>query len=598
MTEYGQGHGFEPWHPEDPLHGDQGWAGQETAASHGPYGGQPQHYPQQQSQQPQQAPYDGQQGYGGYQEYGGQQAPYPYGGQPAYDGGPGYHDGAQAYGGQQDQGGYPGYDYPGAWDTGQGPEYGTNPDPYADQQPGYGGQQQPDYYGTQDAYPPPRPPDQRREAPPRHSEWDPGPDQGEHAFFAGDRDDRGDDANDDTYDDGSEGYGGYDDTDDPGAADDAPQDARRGRGDRRGKGRKRRSGLACLVVAAVLLGGFGGVVYFGMQFYEDRFGPAEDYAGDGSAEQVTVTIPKGAGGNQIGSLLKKEGVVKSVDAFVAAQGKNPKGLSIQAGVYTLNKQMSGKSAVELMLDPKSRANLIIQEGRRNVWVYEQIDKRLEQPKGTTAKYAEENWMRLGLPDWAAKPASEVKDPLEGFLYPSSYPVAKGMKTEDVLKQMVARASAEYDKYGLAAKVKELKLKDPLQVVTVASLAQAEGRSHDDFTKMAAVVYNRLKPTNTVTNQKLEFDSAYNYLKNASETDIPIAEIRNDSDPYNTYYHRGLPPGPIGNPGADALKAAVSPDSGGWMFFISLDDKSTQFTKTLAEHEKLVNQRNSQRSKGD
>lgn len=60
--------------------------------------------------------------------------------------------------------------------------------------------------------------------------------------------------------------------------------------------------------------------------------------------------------------------------------------------------------------------------------------------------------------------------------------------------------------------------------------------------MAAVVYNRLKPSNTVTNQKLEFDSTYNYLKNKSNIDIPTSEIRSYDDPYNTYFYRGLTPG--------------------------------------------------------
>ncbi|MFP3990073.1 endolytic transglycosylase MltG [Streptomyces sp. E11-3] len=546
MTEYGRGHGSEPWHPEDPLYGDQGWGGRQAAASQSPYGGQHQHYPQ----QPQQVHYDDQHSYGG-QGYGGQQE---------YDA-QGY--GQQDYGGQQHQsGGYPQYDHTGGWDTGQGPAYGTNPDPYADQQSGYSGEQQPDYYGTPEAYPPPRPPDRRREEPPQNPDWDPGPDQGEHAFFAGGGDD---DAYDDDYDDSRE--------------------SRRGRGDRRGKGRKRRSGLACLVVAVVLLGGLGGVIYFGTQFYQDRFGPTEDYAGDGTGDEVIVEIPKGAGGNQIGNILKQAGVVKSVDAFVSAQGKNSKGLSIQAGVYTLKKEMSAKSAVELMLDDKSRNNLIIAEGRRNVWVYEQIDKRLEQPEGTTAKYAKENWKDLGLPDWANS-GSDIKDPLEGFLYPSSYPVAKGMDIGDVLKKMVATADQEYEKFGLKAKADGLNLKDPLQVLTVASLVQAEGKYKHDFEKVATVVYNRLKPDNTETYGLLDFDSTVNYLKGESKLGTgSVSDLRKIDDPYNTYKIKGLPPGPIGNPGKEAIDASLSPAKGDWYYFVSINEDETLFAETNAEHER-------------
>ncbi|MEU7577771.1 endolytic transglycosylase MltG [Streptomyces sp. NPDC041068] len=585
MTEYGRGPGSEPWHPEDPLYGDSGWGGQAPAGGQSTYGGQGQYHPQQphQHQPPHQSQYGGdwntgqQQGYG-QQQYGGGQQQYNGGPAQGYNGGPDH-----GYNGGSDHGynGGPG-SYEGGWDTGrqdQVPYTGDPMDPYGGQQGGYGAEA-PDYYATPEAYAPPEPPSRRRPPAPEHSEeaeqdWDPGPDQGEHAFFAGGGDD------DDDYDD------------EPGR--------KGGRGDRRGgrggkKPKKRRSGCACLVVTLVFAGGLGGVGYFGYQFYQDRFGTAPDYAGEGSGT-ATVDIPKDSSGYAIGQKLKDAGVVKSVDAFVSAQGQNPQGKSIQAGVYVLKKEMSAKSAVELMLSPKSRNNLIIPEGRRNAWVYQQIDTRLDLDKGTTAKVAKREWKSLGLPDWA-NTNKDIKDPLEGFLYPSSYPVAKGQKPEDVLKKMVAQANEKYDEFGLKSKADELQLKDPLQVLTVASLVQAEGMTHDDFKKMAAVVYNRLKASNTVTNQKLEFDSAYNYIKGQSEINIPISEIRNDPNPYNTYYHKGLPPGPIANPGDDALKATLAPDDGGWMFFISIDGKKTEFTKTLAEHEKLVEKFNDRQKNGD
>ncbi|WP_413756340.1 endolytic transglycosylase MltG [Streptomyces sp. MMBL 11-3] len=587
MTEYGRGPGSEPWHPEDPLYGDGGWGGQEAQAARPPYGGQPQQHPEQ-AQQPQygdwgqgpQAGYDqqGQQQYPQGQQQYGAHAPQQYDGQ----GGQGYDGQGGGYGQQYDQNGQP---YQGGYDTGQQqyqpqqvPYAGDPNDPYGNQAAAYAGQQ-PDYYGTPDAYPPPEPPGRRRAEPvpePRQEEredWDPGPDQGEHAFFSGE-----DDPDDDSDDD--------------------PQSRRRGKGGKGSKGKgekKRKSGCACLVVSLVFTSVIGGVAYFGYQFYENRFGSAPDYSGDGTSQQVTVVIPKGAFGSVIGQKLKAAGVVKSVDAFVAAQSQNSDGDKIQAGSYLLNKQMSAESAVALMLDPKSQNNLVVREGQRNVTVYEAIDKQLDLPKGSTAKVAKEKYESLGLPDWANDDA-DIKDPLEGFLYPATYPADKDMKPEAVLKEMVSQANEQYAAYDLEAKAGELGLENPLQVVTVASLVQAEGITHDDFRKMAAVVYNRLKPTNDVTNQKLEFDSTYNYLKGQSKIDISVAEIRNYDDPYNTYFYKGLPPGPIGNPGEDAMKAAVNPDGGAWMFFISIDGKKTDFTKTLADHEKLVQKFNERRKK--
>ncbi|MYS76253.1 endolytic transglycosylase MltG [Streptomyces sp. SID5926] len=572
MTEYGRGPGSEPWHPEDPLYGDGGWGGQQAqAGQQSPYGGQPQQYPEQQAQQ----------GYGdwsngGQSSYGGGQPQYdqyahqhpeqqydPYG-QQQYDQ---HQYGQQQYDQQYAPQAQPqqGYDN-GGWGGGAHPQaqYPADPsDPYGQQAGGYGAEQ-PDFYGTPEAYPPPEPPTRRRAEPePQRTDWDPGPDEGEHAFFAGGDADEGDDA--------------------PGDGRDSRED-RRTRGG--GKPKKRRSGCACLVVSLVLGGGVAGIGYFGYQFYQDRFGAAPDFAGGGNGEQVTVTIPKGAGGSTIGQELKRQGVVKSVDAFISAQQSNPRGKSIQDGVYTLQKEMSAESAVELLLSPKSRSNLIIAEGRRNADVYKLIDKRLEVKDGTTAKVAKSEYKSLGLPDWALN-HKDVKDPLEGFLYPSSYSAAKGQKPEDVLKQMVARANEQYEKIGLEQKAEGLGLEGPWELLTTASLVQAEGKTHDDFRKMAEVIYNRLKTDNTETNQKLQFDSTFNYLMRQSKIHISESEINTNPDPYNTYYHRGLPPGPISNPGEEALQAALNPTEDGWIYFVATDGvKKTEFAKTHDEFLRL------------
>ncbi|MFC8131905.1 endolytic transglycosylase MltG [Streptomyces sp. NPDC057302] len=555
MTEYGRGPGSEPWHPEDPLYGDGGWGGQQPSGGQSTYGGQGQYHPQQPQQHAQYEDWSTgqQQGYG-QQQYGGPA------GQQQYNGGPEQqYDGApqQQYNGGPDQ-------YDGGYDTGghgQVPYAADPSDPYANQPGGYGAESSPDYYGTPDAYPPPEPPSRRRGAPEPQQDWDPGPDQGEHAFFSGADDDE------DDYDDGPPGRRG---------------DRRGGRGGKKPK--KRRSGCACLVVTLVFAGGLGGVGYFGYQFYQDRFGTSPDYAGEGTG-LATVDIPKGSGGYVIGQKLKDAGVVKSVDAFVSAQAQNPKGDSIQDGVYVLKKQMSAKSAVELMLSPKSRNNLIIPEGKRNSWVYKQIDTRLELDKGTTEGIAKKDWKSLGLPDWANS-NKDIKDPLEGFLYPSSYPVAKGQKPETVLKKMVAQANQKYDELGLKSKAAQLNLKDPLQVLTVASLVQAEGKYKHDFDKVATVVYNRLKPGNTETYGLLDFDSTVNYAKAESTLETgTVDDLRKFNDPYNTYKIKGLPPGPIGNPGDEALKSALNPAKGNWYYFVSINADETLFAETNEQHER-------------
>ncbi|MFI1202258.1 endolytic transglycosylase MltG [Streptomyces sp. BHT-5-2] len=593
MTEYGRGYGSEPWHPDDPLYGDRGsyggqaqqpqWAGQ-----------QPTGYPQQQYPQEQfpQQPHPHQQYPAGHGGWDGTQQP---GGRPAYD----PYD---PYGQQPPPGPYhqPGQDYPAPHPAGQdypGHEYYGGQDGYGFQEtqqlpaqpppPQHGIPEQADPHARQYGQPP-HPqgpgPQQHPQAGPSYDDpaaagddWraaqdadepEPRAPEREHPFFAD-----APDAEDADHDDEDDRSSGRD---------------RRGR-NKKNKKNKRRSGSACLIATLALVGVVGGVGYFGYDYIKARFGSAPDYEGEGSGD-VQVEIPDGVPISQMGTILARDGVIKSAGAFTeAAAADDKKSRSLQPGTYTLRKQMSAAAALDLMLDPKSRNGLTVREGLRADGVYELIDKKLKLKAGTTKDVAKSQAKNLGLPSWAGD-SPKIKDPLEGFLYPSTYSVGDHAKPADVLRQMVARATKEYQQYDLAANAAKFHLDSPLQLLTVASLTQAEGRTHDDFRKMAAVVYNRLAPTNTDTNQKLEFDSTYNYLKKQSKIDIPIKEIRTYNDPYNTYFYKGLPPGPIGNPGAEALKATINPDdSDKWLYFISLDGKKTDFATSLTEFNKLYQQ---------
>ncbi|MGK5630627.1 endolytic transglycosylase MltG [Streptomyces sp. URMC 123] len=604
MTEYGRGQGSQPWHPEDPLYGDQGWGGQQPAnGGPGAYGGHPgqrwddhaPHAPYADPHHPQQPAYGWDPAEGGDPHAYGMNSGDPYGG----------HGG---HGGQQQP----------------GPSYGG----------GAGGT---DHYGTPEGYPPAHQPDVRQPVPhqpgagphhdePRHDDgrYDDGRyDDGQYgdahqdgSHHGGSHHDgsRHDDArhnaphhnaphHDDARpededsersslfaDDDREPY----DTDDAAASDDGEPEPARGRGRSTRRERrtrpKRRTGLACLFVAVVLVGAVGGVGYFGYQFWQQHFGAAPDFEGQGSGE-IQVEIPGGSSLTTMGEILKREGVVKSADAFVDAASAGS-GKSIQPGIYTLRKEMSAAAAVKLMTDPANLNTLTIPEGTRATKIYALIDKKLELAAGTTEKTARNT--DLGLPAWARGPG--VQDPNEGFLFPAQYSISKGMKPEDLLRQMVRRAEKEYAKFDLEAKAKTLGLASPREALTVASLVQAEGKTKKDFEKVARVVYNRLKADNTETNGLLDFDSTYNYAKNQSTLELPkVSELRKFSHPYNTYNKKGLPPGPIGNPGAVALHAAVNPAEGNWYYFVSLSADNTVFSDTYAEHQRQVEKYNAQGS---
>ncbi|MQS07799.1 endolytic transglycosylase MltG [Streptomyces alkaliphilus] len=592
MTEYGRGSGSEPWHPADPLYGDVPRGGDPDAppAEHGyPSGGE-----QQWSGDPHAGyGYPQQSGDGGW--YGEAQSAAPQSPQHGAGGDGGWYGNPGEAGGSHAGYGYPQQSGDGGWGGAGAPQgsEGWNGTPDGGYAPEQGGGYPSGTPGRGRSGISPHPP-----GPDPETGWDPGPDQGEHDFFStgfGNDDPpaprgtgrrRGGRGQADPLDGpdaprgsrGSREFDDFDDSNDLGGPDDfadrdAPQE-RPGRGGRP----KRRAGCGCLAALVLVTGGLGIAVYQGYQFYNSRFAAPEDFAGEGT-DPVQVEIPPGSSIAQMGNILKDAGVVKSVGAFVAAAGES----NIQAGVYTLRLEMSAASAVNALTDPSALNVLTIPEGMRAEQIYQAIDERLGVPEGTTQEVAQLG--DFNLPEWADS-HPDIKDPLEGFLFPARYDVAEGMDPEDVLTRMVERALNVYEGYGIEDAAAGLGLDSPLDVITVASLVQAEGITYDDFQQMAEVVYNRLQPDNDITNRKLEFDSTYNYLMGQSEIRITEREIHSNRDPYNTYVHTGLPPGPIGNPGEIAIEASLDPTEEGWMFFISIDGEETTFTRTLDEHEEL------------
>ncbi|MFP8960903.1 endolytic transglycosylase MltG [Streptomyces nanhaiensis] len=595
MTEYGRGTGSEPWYPDDPLYGDQGWNdgahhGAQEGTRHGDwdtYGGQSQYHPQQ--HQGQQQPGYGQQGWdtqGGGQQYGHQQQ-YgdPYGHQDQQHQGHQGHQG-DPYGHQQQYG-----DPYGHQDQQHQQHQGDPHGQHQGQHQGdpYGGGQYADHTahpGAQDAYPQypeqhghpeqhgrheeygqqsphPRQPGRRRRdepdpgpGPDEETGWDPGPDQGEHAFFSDDGDDE--------Y--GDEGGG------------------RSGRGRKGRGGRKGRNGIACLTVALVLVGGVGTAGYFAYDFYRSHFAAAPDFSGQGEGE-TQVEIPENSTLAQMGAILEKAGVVKSQQGFIEASNANPKAQSIQPGVYMLRKEMSSAAAIEMMLDPSSQNALIIAEGKRSSEIYALIDEKLGLAEGTTEKAAEK--ADLGLPEWA-------EGNPEGFLFPAKYTVGDKTKPEDLLRKMVERAEREFAKIDLETQAAKVD-KTPYEVVIIASLIQAEAQEDDEFGKVSRVIYNRLDPGNTATNGRLEFDSTINYAMGRSTLDVSIEDTDLDS-PYNTYRNKGLPPGPIDNPGHQAFEAALNPTEGGWLYFVTVKPGDTRFSEDIEEHNRHVEDFNAEQKK--
>ncbi|MDH6130168.1 endolytic transglycosylase MltG [Kitasatospora sp. GP82] len=339
----------------------------------------------------------------------------------------------------------------------------------------------------------------------------------------------------------------------------------------KGKQEGRRNKGACLIVALVLLGVTVGGGWWGYGFYQAHFGPPADYSGEGTGD-VQVEIKSGTG-VQMAQVLKDADVVKSTGAFVNAYQKNPKSPSIQPGFFNLHHQMSGEAAVAALIAGGGGNALTIPEGKKSTDIYALIDSKLKLQKGATEAAAKEKINELGLPDYA-------QGNIEGFLYPTKYSVSEGMKPEEMLKQMVSTANDHYKQLGMDAGAAQAGVKNGYEVLIEASIVQAEGNNRADFGKMARVISNRLK-----NHVNLGMDTTLQYQ--LGRTKLVDKEINDKSLKYNTYVNAGLPPGPIGNPGDDAIKAALNPTPGDWAYWIAMSSTETRFAATFDEHKKNV-----------
>ena len=173
----------------------------------------------------------------------------------------------------------------------------------------------------------------------------------------------------------------------------------------------------------------------------------------------------------------------------------------------------------------------------------------------------ENPDALGLP-------AEAKGRVEGYLASGTYTVTATQSATDVLAAMVSRQKDALAAAGVpgAAAGRDLSVH---QLLTIASIAAAEGIP-DDYAKVSRVVYNRL-----AKGMPLQMDSTVNYAKDTRTLRLTEKDLA-EASPYNTYRHKGLPPGPISNPGPRALAAAARPANGPWLYFVLADRDGRSF----------------------
>ncbi|MFJ3898435.1 MULTISPECIES: endolytic transglycosylase MltG [unclassified Streptomyces] len=216
-------------------------------------------------------------------------------------------------------------------------------------------------------------------------------------------------------------------------------------------------------------------------------------------------------------------------------------------------------------------SLVIPEGWRSGQIYEAVDKALALPVGSTKKSIAKAGLKL---------PNDAEGNPEGYLFPATYPLEKKSTPTSLLSFMVNTANKKFNGAPVAAGAQRNAM-NVYQAVTIASIVQAEAATKADMGKVARVIFNRLE-----RGMPLQMDSTINYALNRATLKTSSSDTRVES-PYNSYQRMGLPPTPIDNPGEDAMRAAINPPPGDWLYFVTVKPGDTRFTANYEEHQRNV-----------
>lgn len=286
-----------------------------------------------------------------------------------------------------------------------------------------------------------------------------------------------------------------------------------------------------------------------------------------------VYFPPGSTTREVTAVLARERLVRHPVLFRTLARFEGLDRSVRAGEYRLNAGMPSWVVLQNLVEGRTVVHrVVLPEGlkARDV-AYRLAHAGVGREKDLLALIASPEKVFDGrVPPELAGIAS-----LEGFLFPDTYDLSRGEPPEQVLRRMVERFLA--DAVPLYAQ-SPLRLQMTLyQMVTLASLVEAEAQAAAERGTIAGVFYNRLS-----RGMPLQSCATVEYALGRHKGRLSLEDLQIDS-PYNTYLHPGLPPGPIGNPGRASLAAVAHPDPTPYLYFVAKGDGTHQFSRSFADH---------------
>jgi len=304
----------------------------------------------------------------------------------------------------------------------------------------------------------------------------------------------------------------------------------------------------------------------------------------GSKVKTKVEIPMGSSAAVIGHSLEKEGIIKDANVFrYYVRLKHESGF--MAGNYEFSPSMGVPEIVNRLKNGKIYQTvafrITIPEGKQLKEIALIIANASKTPEKDVFNKLNDRTFITGLmkkyPDVLTQDIlnKNVLYPLEGYLYPATYPFYKDKPTiDEMVEAMLGKTKKELDIYRSEMKTKSIR---PHQLLTMASLIEEEATQKADRHKISSVFYNRIQK-----GMPLQTDPTVLYAQGKHKDRVYYKDLEVNS-PYNTYKNAGLPPGPIANAGKMSIEAALHPDKTGFYYFLAASDGTVIFTKTLDEH---------------
>jgi uncharacterized YceG family protein len=293
------------------------------------------------------------------------------------------------------------------------------------------------------------------------------------------------------------------------------------------------------------------IALFATWFLVSLFQP---FKGDGEGV-VRVAIPTGASVTEIGDILEENDVISSAFFFRTRVTLGGTRGDLKPGNYRLKHDMSYGAAIDALSDgpPKDIVTITIPEGRSRAEVAPIVEGAgLE---GSYERASAAAPVGFSLRKYKAGGAES----LEGFLFPATYELKRGASAEDV----VARQLDAFEEQFATVDLRKAARKNltPYDVLIIASMVEREASVAEERPVIASVIYNRLK-----AGMPLGIDATIRFATGNWTEPLKVSELEIDS-PYNTRTNASLPPGPIGNPGLDSIKAAADPADTDYLFFV-------------------------------